>query len=449
MGKKRNLTKTGRYFEEKKPLATRFMDRPLPEPTPGRLPFLRLYKTGPTEKVEMSGAELAASFGPSVKSNAIFFLDTSIFSTCTNKPLWNLFLSRQVLITPMVWTELLPWLKNPHKNQDIRKIVLDAVGNQLALINQLALASNRASPPIVQINSVIPEHYRMSVCLDDSHMGKLCREHAYDYYFKLLSLRKIMGPVIAKALERQHNRPPTQDEFTAAVQSQFGERGLQFAQKGKKNIGSANLFSDEQTVVMAILTAILTGCEVYIVTMDTDLPEQFAKLFLLIKEHYRAMLAAELFATQPDKMPLKETSVDNTSPMLNAWVMSSILQLRLPETEFDVLPSTYRSTVVHCILLSSDFEKTPKMSYSCFTIEEDTSRVLRIKAATNGLSTNQFGDRNCTIRTQRLTPDQHEVIVSIGREKTFHFEGWGSFGADDFHNVMTSCEEITRLRPIK
>src|SRR5208282_619566 len=112
-----------------------------------------------------------------------------------------------------------------------------------------------------------------------------------------------------------------------------------------------------------------------------------------------------------------------------SWAVSPILQLRMPETEFDVLPSAYRSTVAHCILLSSDFEKTPKMSYSCFTIEADTARVLRIKQATNGLSTDRFGDRNCTIRTQGLSPEQHEVIVSIGKEKTFHFEGWGSFGA--------------------
>jgi hypothetical protein len=89
------------------------------------------------------------------------------------------------------------------------------------------------------------------------------------------------------------------------------------------------------------------------------------------------------------------------------------------------------------------------MSYSCFTIEADTARVLRIKAATNGLSTDRFGDRNCTVRTQRLLPEQHEVIVSIGKEKTFHVEGWGSFGADDFHNVLASCEEVTCIRPIK
>jgi hypothetical protein len=299
----------------------------------------------------MSGAELAASFGPSVKSDAIVFLDTSIFSTCTSKPLWNLFLSRQVLITPMIWTELRPWLTNPHKNQEIRRVVLDSVGNQVALIKQLDLVANEASPPIVQDNAGILKRRRVSVCLDDSHLGKLCRAHAYDYYVRLLSLRKIMGPVIAEAFERKHKRPPSPDEFTATVQSQFGERGLQFARKGKDDSGSANMFTDEQTVVMAVLTAILTGCEVYIVTMDTDLPDQFGKLFLLIKEHYRAMLAAELFATQPEKMAFNETTIDDPSSMLNPWAVSSILQLRLPETEFNVLPSTYRSTVAHCILL--------------------------------------------------------------------------------------------------
>lgn len=402
MGMKRKLTKTGRYFTEKRTLATRFIGAPLPEPPPGRRPSVRLCMSGPTEKVKMSGAELAASFGPAVTSDALFFLDTSIYSTCTCKPLWDMILSKQVLITPMVWTELRPWLTNPHKNREIRAFVLDAVENQVAQAQQLVSAANLTTgQPIVRGNPEGLKRDRLSVHLNDSPLDKFCRTHAYEYYFRLLSLRKIMGPVITAAFERKHNRCPTTDEFTAAVQSQFGERGLQFAQKGKDDVGSPNMLTDEQTVVMAVFAAIMTGREVYIITMDTDLQDQFAKLFALIKEHYRAMLAAEIFATQRDKMAFRETPIEAASHTLNCWAESSILQLRLPELEFDVLPSTYRSTVVHCILLTSDVEK---MSYSWFTIEADTARVLRTKAATNGLSTDRFGDRQLH--------DSHPTLVA-------------------------------------
>ena len=203
--------------------------------------------------------------------------------------------------------------------------------------------------------------------------------------------------------------------------------------------------ADEQLVVMAMLTAILEGREVYIVTMDTDVPEQFGKLFLLIKEHYRAMLVAERHAEQSVNLGFRELPVGE-APNPDFWTGPTILEARLPETEFDVLPKSFRSVVAHCILLGRG--ANPTVSYSWVTIDADTARVLQIKAATSGQSTDRFGERNCTVRTASFTAEQHEVIVSIGKEKVMRFEGWGSFGADDCHNVLASCEEVTQLRPI-
>jgi hypothetical protein len=438
MRKKRKLTITGRHFEEKQPLATRPFIIPPSNPVPGRMPFLRLHKTGPTEKMDMSGAELAESFGPSVTPDAIFFLDTCIFSSCESKPLWDLFRSRQILISQMVSTELHPWIKEPHRNQEIRNWVYESVKSQFALGEDAASANPSPESASVLRNLGIQIRFP----------NERYQQHGYEYYFKLLALRKFMGPIIAESMKQRLGRPPSRDEFAGETQRFVRERGLVLANKGIEGMNSPNLLTDEQTVVTAVLTAILEGREVYIVTTDHDIPEQFHKLYLLIKEHYRAMLAAELYAMHPDRMAFREVSVSGNLVESNPWEGTSILELRLPEIRFDVLPHEFRSTVVHCIWLDPD-EKRPKFSYSCFTMDTEAARVLRVKAATGGLTTDRFGGRNCTIRTRPLTPEQHEVVVSIGKEKVFRYEGWGDFGADDWLNTLACCEEVTRLRPIE
>ena len=435
MSKKQRFTNTGRYFAEKKPLAIRSAALPKVQAKPGRMPFLRMHYACPTPKVFASDAEFAAQIGPTVAPDAVFFLDTSIFSTWKSGPLWDLFLSRQILIPPMVQRELLPWLKDPHQNQRIRDLVYTSVKRQLDLGKDAESAT--PSPVASSVLATLGVQVRFP--------NERYHQHGFEYYYRLLAVRKLMGPVIATALEREHGRPPTNDEFVAAVHSELGERGLQLAQKGREGMIATHPLADEQSVVMAMLTAILEGREVYVVTMDTDLPEQFGKLFLLIKEHYRAMLVAERYAEQSIKLVFRELLVTDT-PNPGFWAGPTILEARLPEAEFDVLPHSFRSVVAHCILLGRG--ANPTVSYSWVTIDADTARVLQIKAATGGRSTDRLGDLNCTIRTSPLTPEQHEVVISIGKENAMCFEGWGAFGADDWHNVLASCEEVTQLRAI-
>jgi hypothetical protein len=55
MAKKKRLTKIGRFFDETKPLATRSILLPPSRTPPGRMPFFRLGRYGPTEKLGESG----------------------------------------------------------------------------------------------------------------------------------------------------------------------------------------------------------------------------------------------------------------------------------------------------------------------------------------------------------------------------------------------------------
>ena len=83
---------------------------------------------------------------------------------------------------------------------------------------------------------------------------------------------------------------------------------------------------------------------------------------------------------------------------------------------------------------------------SCtFCAETEMARVLKVKASTNGLSTDKFDGRNCIIHTAPLMPNNHRIIVSIGEEMRVSLHGIGNIGVDDFHNALTANELTTRL----
>jgi hypothetical protein len=73
------------------------------------------------------------------------------------------------------------------------------------------------------------------------------------------------------------------------------------------------------------------------------------------------------------------------------------------------------------------------------------AQMLKMKAATGGLSTDKFYGRNCTIHTSPLTLENHRVVVSIGKETTIPGGGSISFGLDDFTNTLADNELTTHL----
>jgi hypothetical protein len=86
-----------------------------------------------------------------------------------------------------------------------------------------------------------------------------------------------------------------------------------------------------------------------------------------------------------------------------------------------------------------------KVTFCTFCAETEMARVLKVKASTNGLSTDKFNGRNCIIRTAPLMRDNHRVIVSIGEEMRVPFHRIGNIGVDDFRNALTANELTTRL----
>jgi hypothetical protein len=95
-------------------------------------------------------------------------------------------------------------------------------------------------------------------------------------------------------------------------------------------------------------------------------------------------------------------------------------------------------------LLTNSCGEPFKVSYCCFCAEREMAQMLKIKVATGGLSTDKFGGRNCTIRTAPLLPENHRVIVSVGKERIVKFAG-GDFGVNDLNNVLFQNEQKTDL----
>jgi hypothetical protein len=86
-----------------------------------------------------------------------------------------------------------------------------------------------------------------------------------------------------------------------------------------------------------------------------------------------------------------------------------------------------------------------KTTFASFCAETEMARMLRVKAATGGLTTDKLDGRNCLIHTDRLTASNHQVIVSIGKERTLSFGQFGDLGVDDLQNTLFCNELSTKI----
>jgi hypothetical protein len=327
----------------------------------------------------------------------------------------------------------MPWLETPFCNEAIRDRVVAAAESQVSSAESSQEFGDPQGMPSRDIA-------KMEVLLFNEDFTT----HGYDYYFKLLALRKAWGLVAASVLTKNLGRSPTKDEFLAEVQGRVGPRGFLLAEKGLKNANAPSRLNDEELVVMAVLTAIMGGTEVFIVTRDPAVFEQYFKILCLMKEHYRAMLVADKYAANPDAMPFREVLLENDNVHIRAFSGSSVLQFETTDVEFNPLPPSYHFVDIHCLLLEGGPAKL-RVTFSSFRAEAEMAEMLKVKAITDGLSTDKFDGRNCTIRTAPLRAENHKIIVSIGKEATIQFGSLGSFGSDDFNNTLFENEEHTNL----
>ncbi len=427
MTQKPNMTVTARHFHEKPPLAVRAVRSPYPNPPQNREAIGRLWLRGPSPKLAYPPEQLAHTLSVSALTDAVFFLDTNVLSKDLHPLLWEAFRARRIVIAPRVFSELKPWLSSPFANKNIRNDVVSEVNKQIAA----AKAGQRR-----------PEIGTIDVLLSDR--DEVYERLGYRYYFELLALRKFIGPLSQRVLTKQLGREPFKEELAGYLQKYFGSRGLLLARKGLDGIGSPNKLTDESLVVIAVLTAILDGTEVFIVTRDADVLEQYVKLVSLMKEHYRAMRVAEQYSRDPATVTFVSTPVLKNSTQVSAFTDEFVMQLITTDDEFHPLPAKFHCVNIYCVLLGGETSNM-KVTWCNFCAETEMSDMLQIKAATNGRSTDKFGSENCTILTEPFIPGNHRVVVSIGNETEVQFGPQNRFFLSDLNNVLFPNELRTEV----
>jgi hypothetical protein len=281
------------------------------------------------------------------------FCDNSAFDDHAPPELWAALLKEpgRLVLTVRVGAELLPWLRSRPDHPVTRALRED-------------------HPGIAWRPEPIP--------------GASGRR-AFDYYMALLLMRRRVMNLARWAFQREHGRDPEPDEvqrLANEVQRRFGERGRLLA---TKPVGNQ---TDEALVYLAVEHALTTGKQTLILTRDADVEEQFFKLLWLIDTHYRAMLLADRYVERFGTFrvyPVPHSVLDDPNGPFEA--RDAIMFERSVDL-LDVLPPEPHFVGINCLTAGV------YSSQMSFGAETEMARLLRIKDATGGLSTDRLGGRN-------------------------------------------------------
>jgi hypothetical protein len=412
---KSKMTITSRYRAHTAPRAN--MDV-----APGEFITNRLTFSRPTAKMTWSYETLAETID-AAPDGTLFFPDTSIYTRERDKTLWDALLKRDLVIPPMVHYELRDWRRDPWYNEHVRRAVLCA---EFVYSSGLQLGPSRELAPGVRCPQLLT-------------IGPRYEVHGYRYLFSLLSMRKLWGPNAFKAMESRLKRPPTSEEFAAAVQSQLGPRGLMLATKGLENYTSPNLFTDEQLVVTAIISGIVRKHSICILTKDRDVEEQFYKCLALLTRQYEAMIVGDYYAANSDRLSFQPRTLSGTE--IGVYENDAIVECRLPRREFRKLfPALYCPIKIVCLLIGGD-NSTLKVTSTTFTAETEMTELLKLKSQPGALNTDKFGDKNVRVMLLVDEPGGPANHIYIGNETRLRF-GDLEFSQPDSFDVLHDNERI-------
>jgi hypothetical protein len=281
------------------------------------------------------------------------FCDNSAFDETVPPELWETLLGRPkgLVLTERVNAELLPWARTHQDHPLVRSI-------------------RERHPGFAEWRE--PK---------SGEPGK----RVFDYYVALLSLRRDAIEVARRVFRREHGRDPDPHEdrqFADTVQQRLGQRGRLLATKPSVNR------TDEVLVFLAVQHALTTGRPTLVLTRDADVEEQLFKLLWLIDTHYRGMLLADRYvkrfgsyATYPVPNEILNDPAGPFEPR------DAVIIERHPDLR-DVLPRRPHFVAISCL------NAGVYASQLSFGAETEMARLLSIKDATGGLSTDCLGGRN-------------------------------------------------------
>lgn len=389
---KRKYTNTARKLESAALLGDTLYDAPIRVPL-YRKPTRPLV-IGSTHKRYTHPLQLKEQFD-SAWPGTKFFPDTCFFS---RKPPWYLVescLAYGLCVIPSMIAELKPWVADTP-------------------FRELLWAASRGHSIRGRLELLAPEYARSLP--------------AYDYYLSLLKYRKQVGEIAVKVLEQRLRKEPTDAQINGELQRRFGPRGAELARKGWDERDSPNRFADEELVVTATLTAIMCGSEVPILTFDTDVHNQFAKLAHLISEDYRSMLVAEEFQRNPFSWGFRTQIMDGRST-----------GLKLRHSDVCNLIPSHPFTNAYCLLLGNDFSDL-RISRADVNFPLDVRRLLEIKETTSR-NTDKLGTRNCRASSRQNFRGSVVAVAILGDDELVRI-GTQLFAYEDLKDALAEDDTV-------
>lgn len=241
-------------------------------------------------------------------------------------------------------------------------------------------------------------------------------------YANLLGIRKRLVRMKELEFEDTHGRQPNEVELAQLMQElhkAVGPRGYLLARKGADKPRGPTFYTDELLVCLAMMTAITAGREVVILTKDEDIQEQFYKLQWLLDTHYRGMLLADWYATNPldfvlHSLPKHVPSLPKHVPHIDEYFEgdNNVLIERSRQLLDDILPHNWSPIAISCAILGD------QLTHTTFIAEPGMKRLLRTKGETGGLSTDRLRGRNCHIWLAPLNvPDALRGCAAIALDR--------------------------------
>lgn len=354
------------HIVDRRPTNTLSIPGPQDPPPPHRRSAYRLsYGGNQSEKRSTSYTALARSIKLSSLPSTVFFLDTC-FANAHDVPgeVWEALEHQQTVLTPGILFELREWLDHPYRNKRFN--------------NSVRAAASGA---------------KSSVRLLDMTEYSTTSQAAAKYYVQLLGVRKLVAIIEQQQFQSEFGRPPTDAELAARCKRIVGERGWRLAQKGMAESKNINFGADEELVVWAVVSAVLSGRETVILTRDTDVMEQFYKMVYLLDTHYRSCLIAHAVSLFPSKFT--DVVFEKRLPPLEMMQPNQAVVKSMPYRFDDrVLPHDHTPVSVQCWLFGGDPLRLSLASLS-FLAEREMKCVINAKGCTNGMNTYRLNGKNC------------------------------------------------------
>ncbi len=309
--RKPNPTPVAKHFAKTDPVAERFVLPPQPTWNYQR-PMARMSFGVLTPKEDRSIRSLYDLITRGQMKSNFVFPDTGFITTEIQQQFWALGRTPVISFSEMTVAELSGWIAQPLHNSYLHSWLPRALDH--------CKTSGRENGPL-RIADVVGtvcnqlEPFQVGI-LNKSEMLK----YGYEYYVNLLSVRKRIGIRLANQIQSELRKPPTEHEVRNRLSREYHPRVGPIAFKGWKDQGKRNYTADEELVVSAAITAIMTGGTTTILTRDTDIFDQFTKLFQMVTGDYMCYRFGEVRFWSPDGCPMGTLDVTHaTDPELDFY----------------------------------------------------------------------------------------------------------------------------------